>query len=81
MQNIVIVSPERATPVSFDGSCLDLGRAEARVWLRSALSGLKSLQMHLVVFLPGCTDEQKRLATERTRVVDGKIIDLGGSYE
>jgi len=77
--NIVIVAPEQPSPVSFTGTHLSLGRANCDVWLRSALSGLKSLPMDLVIFLPGCTEEQKLWATEKTKPVNGRTIDLGNS--
>ena len=74
--NVVIVSPEQATPVSFNGSHLSLGRQNCDVWLRSALSGLCSLPMDVVIFLPGCSPEQKAMAREKTKPVMGRVVDL-----
>jgi hypothetical protein len=74
--NIVIVSREQASPVSFDGTHLSLGRADCDVWLRSAISGLLSLPMDVVIFLPGCSDAQKAAAIPKTFPVNGKVVDL-----
>ncbi len=61
--NIMIVFPEPPTRQSHFKS------GEDDVWLRSDLSGLKSLAVDTLVLLPGCSEEQINLALERTKAV------------
>jgi GTPase len=46
------------------------------VWLRSAISGLCSLPVNVLILAPGLTDEQRQMAIEKTRCTRGVIYEL-----
>lgn len=49
---------------------------EHDVFFRSHPSGLKSLPVDLLILAPGVSEEQRRLAVEKTKATRGKIYEL-----
>lgn len=64
--NIMIVYPERHP--SNDGS--------TKVFHRSSISGLKSVPVDVLLFMPNCTEKQREIAMCRIRATLGKAFDL-----
>ena len=56
-------------PVPPEGVKTHFMCGDESVYLRSAPSGLKCLAVDMLVLMPGCSDEQKKLAIEHTRPV------------
>jgi hypothetical protein len=70
--NIMIVFPEQPEGVPPHFKC-----GKDYVYLRSAEAGLKSLAIDTLVIMPGCSEEQKRLALDRTKSVrNPKVLRL-----
>ncbi len=68
--NVMIVTPK---PIQGTRR-FEIG--EHDVWFRSALSGLVSLPVDILILAPGCTEEQRRLAMEKIRPTGGRCYEL-----
>ena len=47
---------------------------EEDVFLRSHVSGLKALAVDTLVLMPGCSEEQRNLAIDKTRASRNPVI-------
>ena len=65
----MIVFPEPLEGVNTHFMC-----GPEHIFLRSDPSGLKSLPVDTLVLLPGCNEEQKKLALECTRTIRFPMI-------
>jgi hypothetical protein len=68
--NIMLVTPKQLPGPSH----VQIGPHD--LWLRSALSGLISLPVDILVHAPGISREQALLSAEKTRPTLGKIYKL-----
>ena len=69
--NIVLVTPHRVPGPK------QIPLAQGNFWIRSALSELRSLSIDILIFMPGCSEEQRAVAIDKTRaVLNPEIFDL-----
>ena len=67
--NIVIVFPTHPDGVPKHFTC-----GEDDIWIRSEISGLKALIIDVLILLPGCSEEQRSIAIDKTKAANNPII-------